>query len=284
MGHTPISLTPRVRREPCSRWAGSACRARIPLSGPQPCPLCACVGALPSVRVAAAVSRSALSTIASLGTLAAGYIARPLGGVIFGHFGDRLGRRSILMITMVMMGLSSAAIGLLPTYHAIGVAAPIVLVLLRIVQGIAVGGEWGGAALMVVEHADAGNRGRWAGIMQLGTPFGFLLSTAAVTIVTPNCRTLCGRWAPHARVVRRAPDRIDPESARRLPADALDGVEWCWLCGGFGSGVAGSDRFGEGELCAFLDLGDGDLVGAEFVEVECFELVEVLGEKERAAV
>ncbi|WP_375154303.1 MFS transporter [Nocardia cyriacigeorgica] len=129
-------------------------------------------------------SNPALSTIASFGTLAAGYVARPLGGVVFGHFGDRLGRKSMLLITMIMMGISSAAIGLLPTYHAIGVAAPIVLVLLRVVQGVAVGGEWGGAALMVVEHADADNRGRWAGIMQLGTPFGFLLSTAAVAVVT----------------------------------------------------------------------------------------------------
>ncbi|MBC7303486.1 MAG: MHS family MFS transporter [Nocardia sp.] len=129
-------------------------------------------------------SNPALSTIASFGTLAAGYVARPLGGVIFGHFGDRLGRKSMLMITMVMMGASSALIGLLPTYHTIGAAAPVLLVLLRIVQGLAVGGEWGGAALMVVEHADAGSRGRWAGIMQLGTPFGFLLSTVAVAVVT----------------------------------------------------------------------------------------------------
>ncbi|MFC4377686.1 MFS transporter [Nocardia halotolerans] len=129
-------------------------------------------------------SNPALSTIASFGTLAAGYVARPLGGVIFGHFGDRVGRKSMLMITMLMMGIASAAIGLLPTYHTIGVAAPILLVLLRVVQGVAVGGEWGGAALMVVEHADADNRGRWAGIMQLGTPFGFLLSTGAVAVVT----------------------------------------------------------------------------------------------------
>nr|WP_255495307.1 MFS transporter [Nocardia sp. GTS18] len=129
-------------------------------------------------------SNPALSTIASFGTLAAGYVARPLGGVIFGHFGDRVGRKSMLLITMLMMGIASAAIGLLPTYHTIGVAAPILLVLLRVVQGVAVGGEWGGAALMVVEHADAGNRGRWAGIMQLGTPLGFLLSTGAVAAVT----------------------------------------------------------------------------------------------------
>ncbi|MCA2206909.1 MHS family MFS transporter [Nocardia sp. NEAU-G4] len=129
-------------------------------------------------------SNPALSTIASFGTLAAGYVARPLGGVIFGHFGDRVGRKSMLLITMLMMGIASAAIGLLPTYHTIGVAAPILLVLLRVVQGVAVGGEWGGAALMVVEHADAGNRGRWTGIMQLGTPLGFLLSTGAVAAVT----------------------------------------------------------------------------------------------------
>ncbi|MEV0431750.1 MFS transporter [Nocardia sp. NPDC050413] len=129
-------------------------------------------------------SNPALSTIASFGTLAAGYVARPLGGVIFGHFGDRVGRKSMLLITMLMMGIASAAIGLLPTYHTIGVAAPILLVLLRVVQGVAVGGEWGGAALMVVEHADARNRGRWAGIMQLGTPLGFLLSTGAVAAVT----------------------------------------------------------------------------------------------------
>ncbi|MEV0333402.1 MFS transporter [Nocardia sp. NPDC050717] len=129
-------------------------------------------------------SNPALSTIASFGTLAAGYVARPLGGVIFGHFGDRLGRKSMLLITMIMMGTASALIGLLPTYHTIGAVAPVLLVLLRVVQGLAVGGEWGGAALMVVEHADAGRRGRWAGIMQLGTPLGFLLSTAVVAVVT----------------------------------------------------------------------------------------------------
>ncbi|MFD4353293.1 MFS transporter [Nocardia sp. NPDC058518] len=139
-------------------------------------------------------SDPALSTIASFGTLAAGYVARPLGGVIFGHFGDRLGRKSMLMITMVMMGTSSALIGLLPTYHTIGAAAPVLLVLLRVVQGIAVGGEWGGAALMVVEHAEAGSRGRWAGIMQLGTPFGFLLSTAAVAVVTQLPESVFTTW------------------------------------------------------------------------------------------
>lgn len=129
-------------------------------------------------------SNSAVSTIAAFGTLAAGYVARPLGGMIFGHFGDRLGRKSMLVITMVMMGVASFAIGVLPTYEQIGVLAPILLVTLRLVQGVAVGGEWGGAALMVAEHSDARRRGTWTGIMQLGSPIGFLLSTLAVMLVS----------------------------------------------------------------------------------------------------
>lgn len=125
-----------------------------------------------------------VGSIASFGTLAAGYAARPLGGLLFGHFGDRLGRKSMLIITMTMMGVASALIGLLPTHATIGVLAPVLLTALRIIQGIAVGGEWGGAALMVVEHSDAKRRGRGTGIMQLGTPFGFLLSTATVALFT----------------------------------------------------------------------------------------------------
>ncbi|MGW5152475.1 MFS transporter [Rhodococcus koreensis] len=141
-------------------------------------------------------SSSAVSTIAAFGTLAAGYVARPLGGVLFGHFGDRLGRKSMLVVTMVAMGVASFLIGVLPTYDRIGVAAPILLVGLRLLQGIAVGGEWGGAALMVVEHADATRRGRWAGIMQLGSPLGFLLSTVAVMLVSllPDAAFLSWGW------------------------------------------------------------------------------------------
>ena len=129
-------------------------------------------------------SSSAVSTIAAFGTLAAGYVARPLGGLVFGHFGDRLGRKSMLVITMVMMGIASFAIGILPTYEQVGVLAPILLVTLRVVQGIAVGGEWGGAALMVAEHSDDRRRGLWTGLMQLGSPIGFLLSTSAVMLAT----------------------------------------------------------------------------------------------------
>lgn len=124
------------------------------------------------------------ASLAAFGTLAVGYFARPLGGMIFGHFGDRLGRKSMLIASMTMMGVASVLIGLLPGYDRIGILAPVLLVFLRLVQGIAVGGEYGGAALMVVEHADPRRRGTWASVMLLGTPIGFLLSTLAVAIVS----------------------------------------------------------------------------------------------------
>ncbi|MEV0366764.1 MFS transporter [Nocardia fusca] len=128
-------------------------------------------------------SNPALGTIAAFGTLAAGYVARPIGGVVFGHFGDRLGRKKMLVLTMVMMGAASFLIGVLPTYHAVGAIAPLLLVLLRVVQGIAIGGEWGGATLMVTEHAEPSKRGFWNGVMQMGSPIGSLLSSAVVVVV-----------------------------------------------------------------------------------------------------
>ncbi|MFD4405280.1 MFS transporter [Nocardia sp. NPDC058499] len=129
-------------------------------------------------------SSGAVSTIAAFGTLAAGYAARPVGGILFGHFGDKLGRKSTLIVSMTLMGAASFLIGVLPTYDRIGVLAPILLVTLRVVQGIAVGGEWGGAALMVIESAEPHRRGTWAGIMQMGSPLGALSSTAVVALVT----------------------------------------------------------------------------------------------------
>lgn len=129
-------------------------------------------------------SDPAVATIAAFGTLAAGYLARPLGGILFGHFGDRVGRKAMLVLTMGLMGTASFLIGLLPTYAAIGVSAPILLVTLRVIQGIAIGGEWGGATLMVTEHADADRRGFWNGVMQMGSPIGSLLSVAVVTAIT----------------------------------------------------------------------------------------------------
>ena len=128
-------------------------------------------------------SDPAVGTIAAFGTLAAGYVARPLGGILFGHFGDRVGRKSILVLTMGLMGGATFAIGLLPTFASIGVAAPILLVALRVIQGIAIGGEWGGATLMVSEYAERNRRGFWNGVMQMGSPIGSLLSITVVALV-----------------------------------------------------------------------------------------------------
>lgn len=129
-------------------------------------------------------SDPATATIAAFGTLAAGYVARPLGGILFGHFGDRIGRKSILVLTMGLMGGATFAVGLLPSFNTIGLAAPVLLVALRVIQGIAIGGEWGGATLMVTEHAQSQRRGFWNGVMQMGSPIGALLSISVVTVVS----------------------------------------------------------------------------------------------------
>ncbi|MBD0418237.1 MHS family MFS transporter [Streptomyces sp. TRM S81-3] len=129
----------------------------------------------------------AVGTIAAFGTFAAGYVARPLGGIVFGHFGDRVGRKSMMLLTMALMGGGSFLIGLLPTYDAIGVWAPVLLVALRVVQGVAIGGEWGGATLMVVEHAErtqGSRRGLWSSFTQLGAPLGSVLSAGVVALVS----------------------------------------------------------------------------------------------------
>jgi MHS family shikimate/dehydroshikimate transporter-like MFS transporter len=124
------------------------------------------------------------STLAALGTYAVGFLARPLGGALFGHFGDRLGRKSMLVVTLFIMGLSTFCIGLLPTYASIGVFAPILLIVLRIVQGIGLGGEWGGASLMVLEHAPADKRGFYASFVQIGFPIGLVLASLVFSLVT----------------------------------------------------------------------------------------------------
>jgi MFS family permease len=122
-----------------------------------------------------------VATIASFGTLAVGYLSRPLGGIIFGHFGDKVGRKSMLIITMSLMGVASTLIGLLPTYDQIGVIAPLLLIFLRLVQGLAVGGEWGGAALMSLEHSKTERRGFAASVTHMGGPSGALLATLIMT-------------------------------------------------------------------------------------------------------
>lgn len=118
-----------------------------------------------------------LGMVLSFVILLAGYVTRPIGGVLFGHFGDRFGRKNMLFITLMMMGLVSIGIGLMPTYDTIGVAAPLLLVLLRIVQGLAVGGEWAGATLMAAEHVQEKNRGLAASIAVTGGPTGSVLAT-----------------------------------------------------------------------------------------------------------
>jgi len=125
-----------------------------------------------------------IGTLIAFGTFAAGFITRPLGGFVFGHFGDRLGRKRMLVLTMMIMGLSTFAMGLLPNYEQIGVAAPILLLLLRMLQGLGLGGEWGGAILMCVEHAPKGRRGWYSSWPQLGVPIGLLTSTLFVSLVT----------------------------------------------------------------------------------------------------
>ena len=113
----------------------------------------------------------------SIGTIGVGFFARPLGAIILSHFGDRLGRKSMLILTLVSMGAATMLIGLLPTYATIGIAAPILLVACRLIQGIAVGGEWGGAVLMAIEHAPAHKRGFYGSIVQIGFPLGLALGT-----------------------------------------------------------------------------------------------------------
>jgi metabolite-proton symporter len=136
------------------------------------------------------------STMAAFGTFAVGFFARPLGGVVFGHIGDRIGRKKSLVITLVMMGVVTVCIGLLPTYAQIGTAAPVMLILLRVVQGIAVGGEWGGAVLMAGEHAPKGRRNFFASFAQLGSPAGLILSLLAFSAVTrlPDADLMSWGW------------------------------------------------------------------------------------------
>ena len=124
-----------------------------------------------------------LATLSSFGTMAVGFVARPVGGLIFGHMGDRVGRKTILMITIVGIGVATALIGLLPNYATIGIAAPILLVVLRICQGLAVGGEWGGAVTAAVESAPPEKRARYAAYPQIGSPIGTLLSSGGFFIL-----------------------------------------------------------------------------------------------------
>jgi MFS transporter, MHS family, shikimate and dehydroshikimate transport protein len=122
----------------------------------------------------------------SLATYSVGFAARPIGAIVIGHYGDRVGRRSMLVLTLMMMGIATVLVGLLPTYESIGIWASGLLVALRIIQGFGVGGQWGGAVLMTVEHAPAGQRGFYGSWPQIGVPAGLLMSTIVFRLFLKN--------------------------------------------------------------------------------------------------
>ncbi|SDM69557.1 metabolite-proton symporter [Lentzea albidocapillata subsp. violacea] len=122
-------------------------------------------------------------TLLAFTTYAIGFLARPLGGLVFGHFGDRLGRKKLLVLSLLLMGGATMLMGVLPTYASVGVLAPVLLTLLRLVQGFALGGEWGGAVLIVSEHGDPKRRGFWASWPQAGVPCGNLLATGVLAVL-----------------------------------------------------------------------------------------------------
>jgi MFS transporter, MHS family, shikimate and dehydroshikimate transport protein len=124
-----------------------------------------------------------VGTIAAFGTYAVGYVARPLGGIVFGHFGDRLGRKAMLSLTLAIMGVGTFLIGCLPTYAQIGLWAPALLIVLRFTQGLGIGGEWGGSILMAVEHAPPNRRGLFGSLVQLGYPVGVIVSTGVFSMM-----------------------------------------------------------------------------------------------------
>ena len=147
------------------------------------------------------------SAIIAFATVGVSFLFRPLGAFLAGHFGDKYGRKVVLMWTLVLMGAATALIGLLPTYEAIGVWAPILLVLLRILQGISAGGEWGGAVLMAVEHAPKNRRGAFGASPQIGVPLGLLLASgvmALMAMIAPGDAFLAWGWRVPVPAERRA--------------------------------------------------------------------------------
>ncbi|WOE32218.1 MULTISPECIES: MFS transporter [unclassified Acinetobacter] len=127
---------------------------------------------------------SQLGTLLAFATVGLSFLFRPLGAFLAGYFGDKIGRRAILVVTLIAMGLSTALIGLLPTYESIGIWAPVFLLLLRMLQGLSAGGEWGGAVLMAVEHAPVHKRGRFGSFPQIGVPLGLLLASAIFALMS----------------------------------------------------------------------------------------------------
>ena len=150
-----------------------------------------------------------ISTLLAYTTFAVGFVTRPLGGLIFGHFGDRIGRKSMLVMTLMIMGVATFLIGLVPTYAQIGVAAPILLVLLRVFQGIGLGGEWGGAVLMAYEYAPKEKRGFYASLPQVGLAIGLFMASGVVALLS----WLCTEEHHGLGLARRVPD-LGPDGGR----------------------------------------------------------------------
>ena len=145
-----------------------------------------------------------IGVLLSYTTFAIGFVARPIGGIIFGHYGDRIGRKTILVLTLLIMGVATTLIGLLPGYDSIGVAAPILLLVLRVFQGIGIGGEWGGAVLMAVEHAPPGKRGFYGSYPQIGVPAGLMLSAGVVALLNLLPGDQFAQWGWRAAFVLSA--------------------------------------------------------------------------------
>jgi MHS family shikimate/dehydroshikimate transporter-like MFS transporter len=137
----------------------------------------------------------AVGVLLSMLTFGVGYVVRPLGGIIFGYYGDRVGRKSMLMFTLILMGISTFAIGLLPTYKDIGIWAPVMLVGLRILQGLSFGGEWAGGSIMILEHAPSKHRGLFASLVQMGYPIGFLLASGVFLLTVQLSGDQFLEWA-----------------------------------------------------------------------------------------
>ncbi|MGP3685260.1 MFS transporter [Streptomyces sp. IBSNAI002] len=185
-------------------------------------------------------------TLAAFGTFGVGFLARPLGSAIFGHIGDRYGRRPVLLASLLLTGLATVAVGCVPTYDSIGVAAPALLVLLRFLQGLGLGGEWGGAVLLTAEHAPERRRGLWSSFPQIGPPVGFLLANGIVLALSATLTdaqftswgwrvpfwaagvlALAGLWL--RRSVEETPQfRALAESGRRADAPLAEVVRGHW--------------------------------------------------------